>query len=155
VPGRHHGEAAERLPQLSRYSSEISLSGLLLLPQMRFSPWSPAPIPASLRRLIPCSAYSQELCCRGAAGTGVWPGCREVEEEVSHLQGEAIRAAKSMDQLYPPQKSCKAAFCPAWDPARHGASHCEDGHVCQHRVCSDHLEPPPRLVLSRPLSRRD
>ncbi|XP_074691180.1 dystrophin-related protein 2 isoform X1 [Strix aluco] len=54
---------------------------------------------ASLRRPIPRSAYSQELCCRGAAGTGVWPGCREDEEEVSHLQGEAIRAAKSTDQL--------------------------------------------------------
>lgn len=53
MPGRHHGEAAERLPQLSRYSSEVPLSGLLLLPQMRFSLWSPAPIPASLRWLIP------------------------------------------------------------------------------------------------------
>lgn len=37
MPGRHHGEAAQRLPQLSRYPSEIPLSGLLLLPQMRFS----------------------------------------------------------------------------------------------------------------------
>lgn len=68
---------------------------------MRFSPQSPAPIPASLRWPILCSTYSQELCCHGAAGTGVWPGHREDEEKVSYLQGEAIRAAKSMDQLDP------------------------------------------------------
>lgn len=65
MPGRNHGEAAERLPQLSRYSSEIPLSGLLLLPQMRFSPQSPAPIPASLRWPIPCSTYSQATVLLG------------------------------------------------------------------------------------------
>lgn len=43
MPGGHHGEAAQRLPQLSRYSGEIPLAGILLLHQMRFFPCGALP----------------------------------------------------------------------------------------------------------------
>lgn len=95
MPGRHNGEAAERLPQLPRYLSEILLARSLLLPQVRFSP-EPSPIPASLQQLMTCSASAESFAA--AVLLGWVHGLGTEEEEASHLQGEAIRAAKSTDQ---------------------------------------------------------
>lgn len=114
MPGRHNGEAAERLPQLSRYLSEILLSRFFLLPQVRFSPQSPAPIPASLPQLMTCSASAKSFAAAVLLGWVCGLGTEEEEEEASQLQGEVIRAAKSTDQT-DPCDGCKAASCPAQD----------------------------------------
>lgn len=118
MPGRHNGEAAERLPQLSRYLSEILLSRFLLLPQVRFSPQSPAPIPASLRQLMTHSASAKSFAA--AVLLGRVSGLGTEEEEASQLQGEVIRAARSTDQTDPCDE-LQGSLLPCSGPAPCGA----------------------------------
>lgn len=121
MPGRHNGEAAERLPQLSRYLSEILLSRFLLLPQVRFSPQSPAPIPASLPQLMTCSASAKSFAAAVLLGWVCGLGTEEEEEEeASQLQGEVIRAAKSTDQTDPCDE-LQGSLLPCSGPAPCGA----------------------------------
>lgn len=129
MPGGHHGEAAERLPQLSRYLSEILLSRFLLLPQVRFSPQSP--IPASLPQLMACSASAKSFAA--AVLLGRVRGLGTEEEEASHLQGEVIRAAKSTDQT-DPRDELSGSFLPCSGPCTPWGSHREDGQICQHHL---------------------
>lgn len=94
-----------------------------------------------------CSASAKSFAAAVLLGWVRGLGMQE-EEETSHLQGEAMRAAKSTDQTDPCEE-LQGSLLPCSGPAPHR----EDGQTAS-TTCSDSFEPPPAFIPVRPLCRR-